>query len=263
MNISNFPILITQDNVIIRIYVENVIDPITLFYKSKKGKDCYKVISFPVNGIYTFSITELNPDTKYYYYTKSLKISGKFKTLPKDKEDVNFNMLSCFGYDFNFDEFSQNAIVPKKGADFNLLLGDNIYADYYYLSTESKILKFRPSITLEEYNKVYKERFFEIPEIRRMLRKSLNIILNDDHDIFDEWNSFYRSFEYSTSLGTNGFSELQIASNIIYSALSISDQSLLTPPPPLPITSQDNEYLLWSVRSKNYNESVMNGYTII
>ena len=261
MNITSFPILIRQNFVAIRVYIENAINQIYLYYKSKNKKDWEKIVTFPNNNIYTFYLDNIEPDTKYYYHIKSIHIHGKFKTLPnlRNKKDVNFNVLSCFGYGFDPENYKEFAILPKNGSDFNLLLGDNIYADYFYRSPESKIIAFKPSINLEEYNQVYRQLFFNVRPIKKMLHNSLNIILMDDHEIFDEWNTFYRSFEYSTNPGNNGFSELQIASNIIYSALSISDPILLAPPPPIPIISQNDEYILWSVRSPNYITSVNNG----
>ena len=130
---TSFPIQIEQNFIVIRMYKKSV-DSYTLLYKSKHGNDHGQITSFPNNNIYTFCIRCTESDSKYYYYIKCTEVRGKFKTLAdsdKIKKNVSFNMLSCIGHGFNSENFNEFVILPKKKSNFNLLLGDNIYADQY------------------------------------------------------------------------------------------------------------------------------------
>lgn len=264
--LSHFAVRLSCSVVMIRAYIPNAEGELKLVYKGGDKKCKNSLVAFPRNGIYTFYLTNLCPNTTYTYRFDCYEEKGRFKTFPSSSikrcsKNVSFNMMSCFGYEYHgiTTNAPENGIYSDKPTDFNLLLGDNIYADYFYETSESKILNVRPAITSQEYDKVYQERFFNVDKINTMLKKSMTVLLQDDHELFDDWNSFYRSFEYDTTPGTNGFSELQIATNIIYTIISIASPSTLAPPPPIPALSQNSEPILWSVMSPDYITATNNG----
>jgi len=262
--IIQFAVQTTPSLVMVRIYVENATEPMQLYYQSPNSTAQITEVTFPRDGLYTFYLNKIEPDTDYKYHMKVYKVHGEFRTLPEvtKAKEVKFNMLSCFGYanDTETSNSPRHGVFPDDEVDFNLLLGDSIYADYYYPTTDSKILNIKPALSVVEFDEVYQKRLFNVHKIKKMFKESLNFILADDHEIFNNWNAFYRSFQYDTTPGTNGFSELQIAANIIYSVYSFGDPTIVAPPPPIPVTSQDDESTLWSVQSPNYITGVMNGY---
>lgn len=262
--IIQFAVQVTPTLVMVRVYIENATEPLQLYYQAPNNTIQVTEITFPRDGLYTFYLNHIEPDSDYKYHMKVYKVQGEFRTLPEftQSKEVKFNMLSCFG--FALDEFNnynpKHGIFPDDKVDFNLLLGDTIYADYYFPTTDSKILNVQPSLSIADFDEVYQKRLFNIHKVKKMFKKTLNFILADEHEIVDSWPAFYRSFEYDTTPGTNGFSELQIAANIAYSVYSLQAPYLLAPPPPIPVTSQDDESVLWSVQSPDYITAVMNGY---
>src|SRR5204862_6394823 len=75
-------------------------------------------------------------------------------------------------------------------------------------------------------------------------------------DVFNDYSDFFSSIKNTTEIGPNGFSELQIAANIIYSLYSV-DNSSIGPSPQ--VTSQYQNYNLWSIDNQIYNETINNG----
>lgn len=262
--IIQFPVAVTPKLVMVRVYIEHASEPLRLYYKSENNIFYTTDVTYPRDGLYTFYLHHVTVDTEYKYHLKTYDVHGHFKTLPTHfaNENVKFNMLSCFGY--KFDEVTENGprhgIFPDDRIDFNLLLGDSIYADYYFTTDDSKILTVRPSSNIWELDKVYRERVFEVHKIKEMFEKSLNFILADEHEIFGNWNSFYRSFQYDTTPILHGFSELQLVANSIYTLLTLTNPEITAPPLPFPVLSQDDEPILWSVESTDYSDTVNNAY---
>jgi phosphodiesterase/alkaline phosphatase D-like protein len=260
---SHFSVFIAPTIVLVRAFSDNAIEKLKLYYKSKCS-DRKSIISPPINGIYSFSLTHLKPDTEYEYYFKDNDSIGFFKTIPYsyNKDNVTFNLMSCFGYSFdNVTSYDPSlGIYPHSCVDFNMILGDIVYSDFYKLDSNSKIFKTTASILNSEYDEVYKKRLFNINKINKMFKSSLTIPIADDHEIFSDYSDFYRSFEYDTDPLTGGFTELQLAANIAYSLLSLNNPSSV-PSNPSGVISQDDEYTLWSARTKNYSTAIQNGLT--
>jgi phosphodiesterase/alkaline phosphatase D-like protein len=173
---------------------------------------------------------------------------------------VVFAFSSCNGYIFdnNFVNAPENGIYPlnEDGTlDLNLCIGDNVYSDYFYSDPNPKITRRAAAVTLDQYNTIYAQRFFNVDKIRIMNSNTLGLYVSDDHEVFNDYADFYRSFVYSID---NPISELQLTANVIYSLYALGGDTTLVSPI---VTSQEDNYNLWSIITPPYTESVNNGLT--
>lgn len=261
---SYFSIMLDESIVLVRFHIIGYDGLLKLrcYTKVKHTRHIYTAIAYPCDGVYSFYLEELQCDKKYKYFLKCCKNDSKgyFYTLPKQcRRDVVFNLLSCFDCDTNS---IQSDIVPCNKVAFNFILGDIVYSDHYFETNSSKLLKTRNAMSVIEYKEIYDNKLFNVQSVNKMFKNSLTLPIMNGHEIFNNFDNFHRLFKYDNIPGPNGFSELQIAGNIIYSANQINFPSFTPSSPPFPLVSQDIECVLMPNQSPNYSESVKNGLRV-
>jgi len=144
--------------------------------------------TFP-NRDYTIKVvvSNLQPNTKYYYRFKSLdrySKTGTTKTLPAGDEPVNLAFMSCSNIEWGY--FNTYAAVLKDDVDAVIHLGDylyeygpNVYGDTTFIR---KNLPPHEIVTLQDYRDRYSQ--YRLDEDLQNLHGHVPFInIWDDHEI--------------------------------------------------------------------------------
>ncbi|MFP8966549.1 alkaline phosphatase D family protein [Pokkaliibacter sp. CJK22405] len=176
---------------------------------------------------HTFELTDLSPDTRYYYgifsEDEKLWILGQdstlsFLTLPEERadhrSDITFGFYSCHMPFHPNSASSANASLwtrfaeELKYANARCVLGggDQVYADGVpYLSIWNwlkKVQKYNPTQAdmVSWYRDIYRG-YWQFPDLQKVHRSFPNYMIWDDHEIMDGWGS-YTDKELSQQLDT-------------------------------------------------------------
>jgi alkaline phosphatase D len=148
-----------------------------------------------------FSFTHLAPDQRYHYQVKldgvsalapELSQHASFRTFPpaaEEASDFSFTFGSCFNYLEDDDSIFQN-LIPQNGDHsprFFLMIGDNVYADYYI---DEVVRGGQPALPnlLEAYRAVYRHTWNKLL-FRRALMGTPAFMIFDDHEIWNNWQN--------------------------------------------------------------------------
>jgi phosphodiesterase/alkaline phosphatase D-like protein len=126
------------------------------------------------------TLTELEPNSSYTYrvlLNGVQKFAGTFRTLPA--EQVPGQLVFTYGADLKLD-FRPYVLASKVEADlphFMILGGDNIYADRFVSTPNSKA----------GYEARYRQTFADGP-LRSLMQKVPMFMTWDDHEIYNNWD---------------------------------------------------------------------------
>lgn len=148
-------------------------------------------VSEETDFIHQFPLTDLAPDTAYFYASETTgpdgtpvhgSLTGRFRTAPKaaTPSDLVFTVMTCQGYP-DRDHKDGHPIYPAMEAmepSFTCLTGDLVYYD-----------NDGPRAVTPRLARYHWERMFSLPRLRSFLRTAGTYWLKDDHDTLnnDSW----------------------------------------------------------------------------